>query len=138
MKAAEYKNFGKRLLDLGMVLLALTLLWPVLLCLAVLVRLKLGAPVFFRQTRPGLHGRPFWLIKFCTIPDAFDAQGNLLPDAGSQTPFSRCLHTTNLDELPKLFKCSVTEYFFTPLILSLIWNWRIIVTPPSCLKGARW
>jgi lipopolysaccharide/colanic/teichoic acid biosynthesis glycosyltransferase len=103
IKSLGYVCFGKRLLDLGMVLLALTLLWPVLLCLAVLVRLKLGAPVFFRQTRPGLHGRPFRLIKFRTMRDAFDAQGKPLPDAERLTPFGRWLRATSLDELPELW-----------------------------------
>ena len=103
MKPVGYACFGKRLLDLGMVLLALTLLWPVLLCLTMLVRLKLGAPVFFRQTRPGLHGRPFRLIKFRTMRDAFDAQGKPLPDAERLTPFGRWLRSTSLDELPELW-----------------------------------
>ena len=103
MKPVGYACFGKRLLDLGMVLLALTLLWPVLLCLTMLVRLKLGAPVFFRQTRPGLHGRPFRLIKFRTMRDAFDAQGKPLPDAERLTPFGRWLRATSLDELPELW-----------------------------------
>lgn len=103
MKSVGYARFGKRLLDLGMVLLALTLLWPVLLCLAMLVRLKLGAPVFFRQTRPGLHGRSFQLIKFRTMRDAFDAQGKPLPDAERLTNFGRRLRATSLDELPELW-----------------------------------
>lgn len=103
MKPVGYACFGKRLLDLGMVLLALTLLWPVLLCLTMLVRLKLGAPVFFRQTRPGLHGRSFQLIKFRTMRDAFDAQGKPLPDAERLTRFGRWLRATSLDELPELW-----------------------------------
>ncbi len=103
MKSTWYERFGKRLTDLGMTLTALTLLWPVLFCLAMLVRLKLGAPVFFRQTRPGLHGRPFRLIKFRTMRDAFDAQGKPLPDAERLTPFGRWLRSTSLDELPELW-----------------------------------
>lgn len=103
MKPVGYVCFGKRLLDLGMVLLALTLLWPVLLCLTMLVRLKLGAPVFFRQTRPGLHGRPFRLIKFRTMRNVTDSKGNLLPDAERLTPFGRWLRSTSLDELPELW-----------------------------------
>jgi len=88
---------------LGMTLAALTLLWPVLLCLAMLVWLKLGRPVFFRQTRPGLHGRPFQLIKFRTMRDAFDEQGKPLPDAERLTEFGRWLRSTSLDELPELW-----------------------------------
>ena len=101
-------------------------------------RVQFGAPIFFCRIYLGLHGRPFQLIKFPTTHDATNSQGNSLPDAGRQTPFGRCLRTTNLDELPKLFKCSVTEYSFTSLISSLIWNWRIIVTPPSYVKRAMW
>ena len=74
-----------------------------LLCLAVLVRLKLGAPVLFRQTRPGLHGRPFSILKFRTMTDARDALGNLLPDGERLTRFGRFLRSTSLDELPELF-----------------------------------
>ena len=103
MNAFWYKRFGKRLVDLGLALAALALLWPVLLCLAVLVRLKLGAPVLFRQTRPGLHGRPFTILKFRTMTDARDARGNLLPDGERLTRFGRFLRSTSLDELPELF-----------------------------------
>ena len=98
-----YKRFGKRLTDLGLALAALALLWPVLLCLAVLVRLQLGVPVLFRQTRPGLHGRPFSILKFRTMTDARDAQGNLLPDGERLTRFGRFLRSASLDELPELF-----------------------------------
>ena len=103
MNSFWYKRFGKRLLDLGLALAALTLLWPLLLCLVVLVRLKLGTPVLFKQTRPGLHGRPFRILKFRTMTDARDAQGNLLPDAERLTRFGRFLRSTSLDELPELF-----------------------------------
>ena len=103
MNSVWYKRFGKRLLDLGLALAALALLWPVLLCLAVLVRLQLGAPVLFRQTRPGLHGRPFSILKFRTMTDARDARGNLLPDGERLTRFGRFLRSTSLDELPELF-----------------------------------
>lgn len=82
---------------------ALTLLWPALLFLAMLVRLQLGAPVLFRQSRPGLHGRPFSILKFRTMTDARDALGNLLPDGERLTRFGRFLRSTSLDELPELF-----------------------------------
>ncbi|MBM9538612.1 sugar transferase [Desulfobulbus alkaliphilus] len=103
MKSDWYKRFGKRLVDLGLALAALTLLWPLLLSLAVLVRLKLGAPVLFRQTRPGLHGKPFSILKFRTMSDARDVRGNLLPDGERLTRFGRFLRSTSLDELPELF-----------------------------------
>nr|WP_275888485.1 sugar transferase [Desulfobulbus alkaliphilus] len=91
------------MVDLGLALAALTLLWPLLLSLAVLVRLKLGAPVLFRQTRPGLHGKPFSILKFRTMSDARDVRGNLLPDGERLTRFGRFLRSTSLDELPELF-----------------------------------
>ena len=102
MKFSWYVRFGQRLTDLGVALTALVLLWPVLLCLTVLVRVKLGAPVLFRQIRPGRHGRPFTLYKFRTMTDARNAAGNLLPDARRLTGFGRFLRSTSLDELPEL------------------------------------
>lgn len=97
-----YRTFGKRLLDLALAIPALILLAPLLALLALLVRLKLGSPVFFRQQRPGLHGQPFTILKFRTMTDARDAQGNLLPDEDRLTPFGQFLRSTSLDELPEL------------------------------------
>lgn len=82
--------------------LALVLLSPLLIPLALLVRAKLGNPIFFRQQRPGLRGRPFNILEFRTMTDDLDAQGNLLPDAQRLTPFGRWLRSTSLDELPEL------------------------------------
>jgi sugar transferase EpsL len=82
--------------------LALILLSPLLIPLALLVRAKLGSPIFFCQQRPGLRGRPFNILKFRTMTDDRDAQGNLLPDAQRLTPFGRWLRSTSLDELPEL------------------------------------
>jgi lipopolysaccharide/colanic/teichoic acid biosynthesis glycosyltransferase len=98
-----YRRTGKRLFDLLITLPALILLSPVLGILALLVRIKLGSPVLFRQQRPGLHGKPFTLVKFRTMTDACDAQGNLLPDADRLTPFGRFLRSSSLDELPELW-----------------------------------
>ena len=92
----------KRTFDILISLAALLLLWPVLLVLAVLVRVKLGRPVLFRQQRPGLHGRPFTMLKFRTMTDARDAEGNLLPDGERLSSFGRSLRSTSLDELPEL------------------------------------
>ena len=97
-----YSRFGKRLFDLALTLPALVVLAPVLLLLALLIRLKLGTPVLFRQQRPGLHGNPFTIYKFRTMTDARDAQGRLLPDAERLTRFGRFLRSTSLDELPEL------------------------------------
>ncbi len=93
----------KRPFDLVIALPALVLLTPVIAVLALLVRVKLGAPVFFRQRRPGLHGKPFEMVKFRTMTDARDAQGALLPDAERLTAFGRFLRSTSLDELPELW-----------------------------------
>jgi sugar transferase EpsL len=97
-----YRTWGKRFLDLILAGPALILAAPFLLGLAGLVRLKLGAPVFFKQERPGLRGRPFVLYKFRTMTEARDAAGNLRPDGERLTPFGRWLRSTSLDELPEL------------------------------------
>ena len=94
--------FAKRLFDLSAVVLTAPLWLPVLLVLAVLVRLKLGSPVFFRQRRPGYREEIFELTKFRTMTDARDTKGELLPDAVRLTPFGRWLRSTSLDELPEL------------------------------------
>lgn len=76
---------------------------PVLLVVACMVRLFLGAPVIYRQTRPGLNGRAFEMIKFRTMLNAFDADGNPLPDSQRMTRFGSFLRSTSLDELPELW-----------------------------------
>jgi len=83
-------------------LAALIALAPLLAVLVVLVRVKLGGPVLFRQERPGLNGKPFTLLKFRTMTDARDAEGNLLPDEQRLTRFGQILRSTSLDELPEL------------------------------------
>lgn len=93
----------KRLFDILIVGLTAPFWGFIVLILAAIVRVKLGSPVFFRQERPGLHGKIFRLMKFRTMTDARDAQGNLLPDAQRLPPFGRWLRSTSLDELPELF-----------------------------------
>ena len=93
----------KRIVDTLLILLALPLLLPAMLLLAWLVRHKLGSPVFFRQTRPGLQGRPFNMVKFRTMTDARGPDGRLLPDADRLTAFGRFLRASSLDELPELW-----------------------------------
>jgi sugar transferase EpsL len=93
----------KRLIDVTVSSLALLLLSPTLALLALLVRVKLGSSVFFRQQRPGLNGRSFTLIKFRTMTDKRDAAGNLLPDGQRLTKFGRFLRAASLDELPELW-----------------------------------
>jgi lipopolysaccharide/colanic/teichoic acid biosynthesis glycosyltransferase len=97
-----YRRFGKRLFDLALTVPALLLFSPVLAIVAVLVRVRLSAPVLFRQRRPGLHGRPITVLKFRTMTDGRDADGNLLPDADRRTRLGQFLRATSLDELPEL------------------------------------
>jgi lipopolysaccharide/colanic/teichoic acid biosynthesis glycosyltransferase len=92
----------KRLFDLLVAGVALLALWPLLLLVALAVRVRLGSPVFFRQVRPGLHGRPFEIIKFRTMRHATSPDGTPLPDCDRLTPFGRFLRATSLDELPEL------------------------------------
>jgi lipopolysaccharide/colanic/teichoic acid biosynthesis glycosyltransferase len=94
---------AKRLFDILVAALALLLFSPLLGLLALVIRIKLGTPIFFRQQRPGLHGRPFTLIKFRTMTDKRDAQGSLLPDAERLTKFGQFLRASSLDELPELW-----------------------------------
>lgn len=93
----------KRFVDFLGTLLGLLVLSLPLLVLIWLVRHKLGNPVFFRQVRPGLHGKPFEMVKFRTMTSERDPNGQMLPDAVRLTPFGRFLRTTSLDELPELW-----------------------------------
>lgn len=98
-----YRHYIKRLLDIVISGAALVVLSPVIGLLALLVRIKLGSPVIFRQERPGYKTRIFTLKKFRTMTDARDRDGNLLPDAERLTGFGRLLRRTSLDELPELW-----------------------------------
>ena len=93
----------KRILDITIASTALILLSPVYLIVAHKVKKNLGSPVLFRQVRPGLHGKPFEMIKFRTMKDALDAEGNPLPDSERLTPFGKMLRATSLDEMPELW-----------------------------------
>lgn len=93
----------KRFFDLFAALAALLLLAPLLALVAWQIRRKLGSPVLFRQIRPGLRGRPFEMVKFRTMRDAVDANGQPLPDDQRLTPFGAWLRSTSLDELPELW-----------------------------------
>ena len=93
----------KRIVDCVLSFLALIILFPLLLVVGWRVQRELGAPLFFRQLRPGLHGRPFVLVKFRTMRDAVDAQNNPIPDAARLTAFGRSMRAASLDELPELW-----------------------------------
>lgn len=93
----------KRLLDIVIASIALVLLSPLYVFVAYKVKKNLGSPVLFRQVRPGLHGKPFEMIKFRTMKDALDEQGNPLPDSERLTAFGKMLRSTSLDEMPELW-----------------------------------
>ena len=104
---------SKRLFDLIAVGVGMIFALPVMGVVALLVRLKLGRPVLFRQQRPGLNGEIFTLCKFRTMRDAVDREGKTLPDAERLTPFGRKLRSTSLDELPELFSVLSGEMSLT-------------------------
>lgn len=93
----------KRFVDITGSILGLVLLSPVLLIVWVMVRRDMGSPVLFRQTRPGLNGQPFQMVKFRTMRDATDSSGNPLPDSERLTNFGRFLRSSSLDELPEFW-----------------------------------
>jgi lipopolysaccharide/colanic/teichoic acid biosynthesis glycosyltransferase len=98
-----YRKYFKRLFDIICSFIALIVLSPVLFVIAILVRVKLGSPVIFKQKRPGLHEKIFTLYKFRTMTNQKDEQGNLLPDEVRLTKFGKMLRSTSLDELPELW-----------------------------------
>ena len=92
----------KRIIDFSIALVALVLLSPIFVWVSLKVRKNLGSPIFFFQERPGLHGKLFRMIKFRSMKDAFDKEGNALPDEQRITPFGHKLRSTTLDEMPQL------------------------------------
>lgn len=98
-----YAKYFKRILDFILSLIAIIILSPVLSIVAILVRIKLGSPVIFKQERPGKNEKIFTLYKFRTMTDKKDENGNLLPDSERLTKFGKALRSTSLDELPELF-----------------------------------
>jgi len=98
-----YRNVMKPLFERILAIIGLVVLSPLFLILVGLVRYNLGTPVLFRQQRPGRYGRLFWMLKYRSMTDARDYQGNLLPDQVRLTRFGRFLRSTSLDELPELW-----------------------------------
>lgn len=98
-----YRKYGKRLFDLFLSIIGLLLLTPLSLIIAATVYLKIGFPILFKQQRPGLHCKPFTLLKFRTMKDISYYNGKPLTDSERLTPFGRFLRSTSLDELPALF-----------------------------------
>lgn len=113
----------KRVFDLAFSLIVLVVLTPLMGGIALLVRARIGAPVLFRQQRPGLHGKPFMLFKFRTMTGARDTTGDLLPDAQRLTPLGRFLRRTSLDELPQVFNILLGEMSWVgprPLVMQYL------------------
>lgn len=102
-KQGFYERYIKRPQDFLCAVAAIIILSPVILIVAVCVRMKLGSPVLFKQQRPGLNEKIFWLYKFRTMTDKRDEEGELLPDEIRLTEFGKWLRTTSLDELPELW-----------------------------------
>lgn len=97
-----YRKYIKRILDFTLSLIALIVLSPILLITAILVKIKLGSPIIFKQQRPGKDEKIFTLYKFRTMTDKKDEEGNLLPDEQRLTKFGKILRSTSIDELPEL------------------------------------
>lgn len=107
-----YEKYFKRALDVFCGLAALLVFWWLYVLVAILVRIKLGSPVLFRQERPGKNEKVFRLYKFRTMTDARDENGNLLPDTERLTRFGRLLRSTSLDELPEVFNILLGQMSF--------------------------
>jgi sugar transferase EpsL len=116
-------HFSKRLFDVFFSVLALILFSPILLLIAILVRMFIGSPILFTQQRPGYKGTPFFIYKFRTMTNRRDSSGNLLPDAERLTRLGHFLRTFSLDELPELFNILRGEMSFVgprPLLMQYL------------------
>src|SRR5690554_1257478 len=121
----------KRIFDFFASFISLLILTPVIAIVAWQIRRKLGSPVLFRQVRPGKDGKPFEMIKFRTMRDAVDANGNPLPDEERMTPFGSFLRSSSLDELPELWNVLKGEMSLVgprPLLMEYLPFTEIIMT----------
>ncbi|WP_218957724.1 sugar transferase [Facklamia lactis] len=118
-----YQKYVKRMVDIILSLFALIFLLPVLIVIALLIRFKIGSPVLFVQTRPGLNEKLFKMYKFRTMTNEQDATGQLLPDELRLTRFGKLLRATSLDELPELFNILIGDMSFVgprPLLVQYL------------------
>ena len=118
-----YEKQLKRILDFTIAFISITILAPIMLVVAVLVRKKLGKPIIFTQNRPGLNEKIFKMYKFRSMTDAKDKNGNLLPETQRLTPFGNFIRSTSIDELPELFNILKGDMSFVgprPLVESYL------------------
>lgn len=118
-----YRKFFKRFLDIIVSLIFILCFWWLYIVIAILVRIKLGSPVFFKQDRPGLNEKIFKMYKFRTMTDEKDKDGNLLPDTDRLTKFGKFLRSTSLDEIPELWNVLKGEMSLVgprPLLVSYL------------------
>ncbi|SIS82699.1 sugar transferase [Salimicrobium salexigens] len=122
-KDGIYKRFIKRPMDFALSLITLIILFPILLIVAILVRMNIGKPVLFKQERPGLNEKVFFMYKFRTMTNKRDEKGVLLPDNVRLTKFGMLLRSTSLDELPEIFNILKGDMSFIgprPLLVSYL------------------
>lgn len=128
-----YQRHGKRVIDLCLSLVLLILFWWVLAIVAIMVRVKLGSPVLFRQPRPGKDEKIFNLYKFRTMTDECDENGNLLPDEVRLTKFGKALRATSLDELPQVLNIVRGEMAIIGPRPQLVRD-MVFMTPEQCKR----
>lgn len=118
-----YSKYIKRILDIILSIIVLLILWPIIAVVAILVKIKIGTPIIFKQKRPGKDGVIFTLYKFRTMTDEIDAMGELLPDEVRLKKFGKFLRSTSLDELPELINILKGEMSFVgprPLLVEYL------------------
>jgi lipopolysaccharide/colanic/teichoic acid biosynthesis glycosyltransferase len=122
-RCKPYNKRIKRILDLTIAVPTFIILSPLLIIIAILIRIKLGSPVLFSQQRPGLHGKPFTIYKFRTMTDERDKEGNMLPDRERMISMGNFLRMNSMDELPELFNVIKGDMSFVgprPLLMDYL------------------